>query len=87
MSKDPVIKCKDCGNPSIININAKCDNKCSVNYQCLPEQTDYVPSELCIGGGSYIRFSYCHSCMKILGKGVDCSKVAEALRNRRISDS
>lgn len=53
--------CIKCGSEHIILISAKCDDRCFVHYNDT-QTIDYVPTDLGIGGGSYIKFNYCGSC-------------------------
>lgn len=62
-----VRNCDKCGSASIAGINAKCDDRCSITLDGKTTH-DYVPSNLEIGGGDYIRFHFCLQCGSIQGK-------------------
>lgn len=53
-----------CSIPLIIKVSAKCDDRCFVDFGT-HESSDYVPRDIGIGGGDYVKFSYCVSCGKI----------------------
>jgi len=57
--------CK-CGSDKIIHISGKTDDTCSVSFKDV-EGEGYVPSDLGIGGGDYIDFSFCGNCGLIQG--------------------
>lgn len=59
------LSCKYCGNPSIVKVNAKCDDRCNITLND-SEYEGYVPVEVGIGSGDYISFAFCHVCLKIL---------------------
>lgn len=53
--------CNNCKSNKIIDVSAKCNDMCSINYDIL-ETDGYVPFGLNIGGGDYIDFEYCGNC-------------------------
>lgn len=52
---------------SVARVSAKCSDMFSVLLPNGKEKSGYVPYDLGIGGGDYIRFSFCMNCMKIIG--------------------
>lgn len=55
------MSCSRCGGLRVASISAKCDDRCSVR---LGERhtNDYVPYDMGIGGGDYVKFSWCLDC-------------------------
>jgi len=56
--------CK-CGSNRIASVNAKCSDLCNVQLPSGEELDGYVPDNLNIGGGDYIRFEFCMDCGRI----------------------
>lgn len=59
---------KCCDNKQVIGIMAKCSDQC---YLAFPDGTDadgYVPENMNIGGGDYIRIHFCMNCGQMAGK-------------------
>ena len=71
-------KCEKCGAKAVIKVSAKCSDRCSIVYDNL-EHYDYVPHDIGIGGGDYIKFEYCHACMSIQDAPVSSETVRSAL--------
>jgi hypothetical protein len=61
------MKCKHCESVRVVGISGKCSDMCSVEYGTI-ERDGYVPSDLGIGGGDYISFSFCMDCGKLQKK-------------------
>lgn len=59
------MNCK-CGSTRIATVNAKCSDMCNVEIGSV-EHNDYVPVDLGIGGGDYIRMKYCLDCGQMQG--------------------
>jgi hypothetical protein len=60
------IICNRCDSDRIAFISAKCSNLCSVDI-IDKKYEGYVPDNMGIGGGDYIRFSCCLNCGQIMG--------------------
>lgn len=58
------MSCSRCGSGRIARVHAKTDDRCSVAIGDV-ESSDYVPSDMGIGEGGYISFSYCLHCGQI----------------------
>jgi len=60
------MNCQSCHSENIFQVNAKCDDRCTVKT---PDDTidDYVPYNANIGGGDYIKFSVCADCGQMQG--------------------
>lgn len=56
-----------CENKRIASVNAKCSDMCYIEFPDGTDSETYVPCDIGIGGGDYIRFNYCMSCGKIQG--------------------
>ena len=56
--------CQRCGKEEIIKVDAKCSDMCFVEFKG-HEKSGYVPHDLGIGGGDYIRMSVCISCGQV----------------------
>ena len=57
-----------CGSDIVVRVNAKCDDRCIVGVTSNlgdEERNGYVPYNLSIGGGDYIKFKYCANCGRI----------------------
>jgi len=55
-----------CDNPRMCYVNAKCSDLFSARLEDC-EHEGYVPSDLGIGGGDYVKFKYCLNCGCIQG--------------------
>jgi hypothetical protein len=53
-----------CGNPKIANVQAKCSDKFSLTMKNL-KYTGYVPRDIGLGDGEYVKFEICLKCGKI----------------------
>ena len=53
-----------CNNPKIANIRAKCSDKFSLTMKNL-KYTGYVPKDIGLGEGDYVKFEICLSCGKL----------------------
>ena len=56
--------CKRCGKDEIIKVNAKCSDMCFVEFKG-QEKDGYVPHDLGIGGGDYIKLELCIACGQV----------------------
>lgn len=68
-----VFKCRKCGQGRIADVNAKCSDRCTVmlnsrSQQAVLQHDGYVPADMGIGGGDYVRFEYCLDCGTIQGR-------------------
>jgi hypothetical protein len=71
-----MMKCK-CGSERIANINVKCNDAFFIEIEDCEEGKStgngqveyhgYVPRDLGIGGGDYVKLSYCLDCGQIQG--------------------
>lgn len=62
-------KCQSCGSDKLCAISAKCSDCFSyTNLWSGKEYDGYVPFPLKIGGGDYVRFTYCRDCGQIQEK-------------------
>lgn len=52
----------------MISVCGKTSDLCHVTLPDGTEKDGYVPSDLNIGGGDYVEFSYCADCGKIQGE-------------------
>ncbi len=68
--------CHQCKTHSVVSIVAKCDDRCQVEYND-KQIHGYVPREIGIGGGDYIRISYCHICMRIQSETIPLETIKE----------
>lgn len=61
------MKCQnsECKSDRIVTVTAKCSDMCSVSMSGDRELYGYVPSDLGIGGGDDVHFSYCLECGQI----------------------
>lgn len=58
--------CQRCQSPRVASVSGKTADLCYVNLG--DEELDgYVPSDMGIGRGDYIRFSWCLTCGQIQG--------------------
>lgn len=70
--------CQNCGSERIGKVSAKCSDACHYRLGEL-ELSYYVPSDLGIGGGDYVEFSYCLDCGQMQGEfPIPQSEVDEA---------
>ena len=51
----------------IISVCGKTSDLCHVTFPDGSEEDGYVPEDIGIGGGDYIKFSYCADCGKVQG--------------------
>ena len=56
-----------CEQRKIASVVAKCSDLCVVTLPDGTSKNGYVPYEINIGGGDYVRFSYCMHCGKMSG--------------------
>lgn len=56
----------ECGSERIAEVSGKCSDQCSIQLGDF-SRDDYVPSDMGIGGGDYLNFSYCLDCGRIQG--------------------
>jgi hypothetical protein len=56
-----IMACKNCKTEHLVIVDAKCSDLCNVDYKGQSKQ-GYVPDDMGIGGGNYIKFSYCPNC-------------------------
>ena len=61
------MSCIKCSSERVAYVNAKCRDLCYVSIQNL-EHDGYVPADMNIGGGDYVRFEYCLDCGQIQGE-------------------
>lgn len=59
-------ECQHCSSDRIMSINAKCSDRCMIEYKDM-ERCDYVPRYLGLGGGDYVKFEFCLDCGRIQG--------------------
>lgn len=61
------MSCGNCNSERVADVSGKCNDLCDVS---LGEAYDshYVPTDMGIGGGDYIRFNYCLDCGHIQGE-------------------
>jgi hypothetical protein len=55
------MKCKSCSSEAVISITAKCSDLFSVTFYGINIE-GYVPEGIGVGGGDYIKITYCASC-------------------------
>lgn len=60
--------CQTCKQPRVIEVHAKCDDRCQVDVGRIALPSNYVPSDLGIGGGDYIHINVCLNCGQLQGK-------------------
>lgn len=53
-----------CNNPKIAHIKAKCSDRFSLTMKNL-KYTGYVPKDIGLGDGEYVKFEICLKCGKI----------------------
>lgn len=58
--------CKNCGNNRILYVSAKCSDLCKIKFGDF-EDCNYVPNDLGIGGGDYVKFHVCLNCGQLQG--------------------
>jgi len=58
--------CQRCKSERVVDISGKTSDMCSVQLG-EKEINDYVPSDMGIGGGDYIRFNLCLDCGQVQG--------------------
>lgn len=59
-------ECDKCGSERVLTISAKCSDMCSLSFLG-KEKHGYVPHDLLIGGGDYIKIDICLDCGKAQG--------------------
>lgn len=57
-------RCIKCKSVRLVSISGKTSDLCHVEYKSAVSD-GYVPYKIGIGGGDYIRFTYCLDCGKI----------------------
>jgi len=63
------MKCQHCESDRIAMISGKCGDMFSLSTTEAPRTlNDYVPDHMNIGGGDYIRISFCLDCGQIQGQ-------------------
>lgn len=55
-----------CTHKRIADVTGKCSDMFNATVNGI-EYSDYVPDDMGIGGGDYMRFSYCLDCGQIQG--------------------
>ena len=61
------MSCQRCKSNRIASITAKCSDCCGVSIQDYDE-SGYVPRDMGIGGGDYVKISWCLECGQIQGQ-------------------
>lgn len=61
------MSCQQCKSERLLTISAKCSDLCfcEINNK---KDDGYVPSDAGIGGGDYVKFTYCLNCGQIQGE-------------------
>jgi hypothetical protein len=59
--------CQRCNSERIADVTSKCSDLCSI-YFCGKEHNDYVPDDMGVGGGDYVKFKLCLDCGQQQGK-------------------
>lgn len=59
--------CFNCKSDRLAEVNGKCSDMCYVNL-CSTYHNGYVPHDMNIGGGDYIRITYCLDCGQMQGE-------------------
>lgn len=77
----------ECGSNRELKINAKCNDMCAITHVPAIENGEanpkfgYVPRNLGIGGGDYIRLSICLDCQRVINfPELDDEEIDDALR-------
>ena len=60
--------CNNCDSTRMVEVNAKCGGTCTTEVNGLPCEDYYVPEDMGIGGGDYLRFKYCLECGQMGGQ-------------------
>lgn len=60
--------CQKCKGNRVVHNTVKCSDKCFVTFPSGKEYEGYVPGNLGIGGGDYVKFSHCLDCGQIQGE-------------------
>jgi hypothetical protein len=55
------MECIHCGSDRVLEISAKCNDKCILEFKGMEHQ-GYVPENLAIGGADYIEIDICLNC-------------------------
>jgi len=61
------MNCQKCNSERIADVGAKCSDLFNATFQT-KDYDGYVPSDMGIGGGDYLDFSYCLDCGQIQGE-------------------
>ena len=61
------MSCQKCNSERIANICGKCADRCHTSIADRADEHSYVPYDLGIGGGDYIKFRWCLDCGQIQG--------------------
>lgn len=61
------MNCRNCNSTRIANVNAKASDLFFVSIGD-KEEDGYLPRDMGIGGGDYLKMSYCLDCGQIQGK-------------------
>lgn len=60
--------CSKCGGNNLVRVSGKTSDMCFIQYGDGKSHEGYVPGGLNIGGGDYLRFSFCADCGTIQGE-------------------
>jgi len=61
------MKCQKCGKERVMDVTGKTADMCFAELNGA-EEDGYVPRDIGIGGGDYIRFAFCLDCGQIQGE-------------------
>ena len=61
------MSCQKCGSDRTASMSAKCSDCCFVKIGS-GEKSGYVPRDMGIGGGDYVKFHWCLDCGHIQGE-------------------
>ena len=61
------MNCDKCESDRILIFDAKCDDRCCVQFNNA-ERVDYPPSDIGLSGGDYISGKLCLQCGKVQGE-------------------
>lgn len=62
------MNCQKCESHRLADITGKTSDLCFVTFHNEMEHEGFVPDDINIGGGDYIRFSLCLNCGQIQGE-------------------
>lgn len=63
------MKCQRCGSSRVISAGAKCADRFSAHIASVGAEYDgYVPTDVGLGGGDYMRAELCLDCGQVQGK-------------------